>query len=815
MLFLVVIILTVSIGITSANEDVNGTIRDNNILSENLNNNDMILENNQENDVLDYSIDESAVGDESATNQTITIRADKDNPNQVLNPTVQPAIDAANPGDTIILRGSFVHCHFTISKPLNIIAYNEATTLGPCPHHTHEGITDFGVFYITEGGSGSVIKGFTFLNNDNSKTPFSIMVDGASDVLIDGCTMNFVNDERQKFNGIVIRNSKNITLSDSFINNTINGIIVDNSSDINIVGNTISCTENNGINISEDCKNVNINSNSILDNEKTGISLYSVDNVSIISNFIKDNGLSNNDYGSGIYVNSNITKLTVKGNVFLRNGLHAVMYDYRCYNLNNEKGADELTIVDNNYFSGHSSMILHHRAFIESANGGYSYDEENDVFVKNSSGNFIEGKSYSYMIHSFILNDIVCGFTFYKPNVPWDLNAPGNDGKYDLSLKIGNITQIKKGIYHVSIVDKDGNVANDFNSFNVTFFLNDNMSDNKTVGIQNGTATADFRDLKDNFLETGNIILAVFPGISQNIIYNPQVQFKINDSDVPGVLTATKINSNDINMIYKSGNEVVAVLTDVNGKALSGKSISVKINKNSFNGITDEEGKVKVPITDNAGDYVATLTFDGDEEYNMSSTSINVSISKAQPKLVPYTLNTYPLSDEYFKVKLVDDNGIALSGQKVYFKINGKTSSAKTDKNGIAKVKVSLTAKKSYSVSISFNGNTNYKSVSKTGKIIVKVGSKKSKITSKNMKIKKNVKKAFSIKLTSSGKAISKQKVSIKINGKNYIIKTNSNGIVKLMIKLKKPKKYKINIKFLGNKNFKAVSKTNVITVIK
>ena len=103
-----------------------------------------------------------------------------------------------------------------------------------------------------------------------------------------------------------------------------------------------------------------------------------------------------------------------------------------------------------------------------------------------------------------------------------------------------------------------------------------------------------------------------------------------------------------------------------------------------------------------------------------------------------------------------------------------------------------------------------------TGKIVVKTGSKKSKITAKNIKVKKNAKKIFSLKLTAlNGKAISKQKITVKINGKTYVAKTNSKGVAKVTVKLNSPKKYNVSMKFLGNKMFKASSKTNMITVTK
>ena len=174
------------------------------------------------------------------------------------------------------------------------------------------------------------------------------------------------------------------------------------------------------------------------------------------------------------------------------------------------------------------------------------------------------------------------------------------------------------------------------------------------------------------------------------------------------------------------------------------------------------------------------------------------------------------MSDSYFSVKLVNSKGNAISNQLITFKFNGKTYTAKTGSNGIAKVKVSLTTKKTYTVSVIYSGNGDYKNSKTTSSIVVKTGTKKSVIKASNIKIKKNKKKTYQFKLTNAaGKAIKSQKVSVKINGKTYSLKTNSKGIAKLSIKLTKVKKYKISMKFLGNSSFKAVSKTATITVTK
>lgn len=711
----ILFILTVSIGTISASD-----ISDNQtgVLDGSLSlmeNNNKIVESSQ-NDLLSDSA------------KTVVVPFNPSEPNEMTWPKIQPAIDEANAGDTIIIEGNPAHCRLAINKKLNIIA-GEGANITPCPANYHEGLSQFGVFYIPKEGSGSTIQGFTFLNTHKSTTPFAIFIDGADDITIKDCIIDFNAQMDYKFSGIIIKNSNNIKLSNLIINNTINGITIINSSNIDITNSIISYNVNQAISISGDSKNININSNQIKNNGNSGINLSSANNVNVINNYIENNGIKNRGTGSGIYVNTNITKLIVKGNVFLSNGLHAIMYDYRTRNLNKDSGADQLTIVDNNYFSGHDSMVLHHRTYIEYPDGDLKYDAENDVYGSVGEGSYIEKNSYVYMQHALVHYDILCGFTYYTPDISWSLDAVGNMGQYNLSLKLV-INQVKNGVYQASIVDNDGNVATDFSSFYITFFLNDYTTMNpkqgeiyKKVLISNGVAIADFRDVYSSFKASGNVVTAVIPGLFEEVNRNIHAQLHVRDSEIPI-------------------------------------------------------------------DPMTTLTAS--------------------------ELTTYPLSDSYFSAKLTNSRGKSISNQLISFKINGKIYTAKTDDNGIAKVKVSLTSKKTYDVIVGYLGNDDYKSTQVIGKIIVKTGSKKSKIKASNVKFKKNKKKTFKLKLTSgAGKVLKNQKITVKVNGKASIIKTNKKGIAKISLKFKKAGKYKITMKFLGNSEFKPATKINKITVNK
>lgn len=201
------------------------------------------------NDNEEIITDDSCCEDESGP-KTWTVEPDPENPNQVQKPTVQPIIDAANPGDTIILNGTFVHCHFMINKTLNIIA-TPGTSVGVCPHHTHmmkygAGPEENGIFYISPEANGTVLSGFSFTNDfyyiaNNIYNPFGIYVD-ANDVVLENLTFNWVgvpqqtskyNPEDFQFNAIILNNTNNALIRNVVVGNVNSFINSINASNIN------------------------------------------------------------------------------------------------------------------------------------------------------------------------------------------------------------------------------------------------------------------------------------------------------------------------------------------------------------------------------------------------------------------------------------------------------------------------------------------------------------------------------------------------------------------------------------------------------
>ena len=701
----ILFILIISISSIYATDDLSNNTNDKSI--------DNLLENTQEKDMI------------SNSSKTIVVPFDPKNPNEALLAKIQPAIDEANEGDTIIIEGNPVHCHITINKTLNVIA--GGGTIDPCPHHTHEGVDTHGVFYITKGGSGSTLQGFSFINKDKAETPFSILIDGANNVTIKDCTMNDTTSNVDKYVGIIIKNANNIKLSNLIIENAINGITIINSTNIEISDSVFNNNVNYAISVCNNSKNINITSNSIINNGIFGINLSSVNNINVLNNSIENNGKSNSDRGSGIYVNVNITKLVVSGNIFLSNSFHAILYDYRTKNLNNVNGADKLTIINNNYFSGHKSSILYHRTYVENQKGNLHYDVLNDIYGSEGEGNYSESHSYVYMQYALIYDDVISDLTYYLNNIAWPTNSPSNNGKYDLSLKL-NIKQNRLGVYSVLISDCKGNVAKDFNRGFITFFLNDcetveprNGDIYNKVAIQNGIASVDFRNNNSLFKSSSNVITAVFNGISNDINKNINVKLNIKDFEIPGNSKTSLISSNLITYPL-SDSYFFAKLVNSKGIGISDEIVTFKVDNKIYSAKSDSNGiiKFKVSLTSKKS-YTVYIKYAGNEDFTSSSQTSKITVKTGSAKSIIKASNIKVKRNKKksLKFKLLTNKNKPLKSQKITVKLNAKSYTLKTDKKGVVKLSIKLKKVKKYAVSLKFLGNLNYKATSK--KVVITV----------------------------------------------------------------------------------------------
>ena len=172
-----------------------------------------------------------------------------------------------------------------------------------------------------------------------------------------------------------------------------------------------------------------------------------------------------------------------------------------------------------------------------------------------------------------------------------------------------------------------------------------------------------------------------------------------------------------------------AVLKDANGNPLVNKTVQIAVNGPIYKVTTDEYGRAGLQINLVAANtYTYALSFQGDDMYNaapIASSKLIITKKattiKATDKTFKSTAKTKTVSVKLTTSKNPYDGKTYLSaGKKITLKVNGKTYTAKTDKNGIAKFNIGLTKKGKYTASIKFAGDNTYKGSSKSIKITIK-----------------------------------------------------------------------------------------------
>ena len=693
--------------------------------------------------------------------------------------TIQQAINnKANAGDTIVIRGAdYDHVHVVINKQLTIKSTVD-TKLRPCSSSAVSGYP--GIFYLTPEASGTIIEGFTFYNDmfsDNGG--YGILINGASNIIIRNC--KFDNDNAG--DSIRVLNSKNTQIENVEITKANNGIKIMDSQDVSIKNSNIFNNKASGISIEGSSKYITVSDNYIT-NSYIGVNLVSSDNMNILSNYIA----LNSQYG--VYINCQVVQINIIGNFFYKNSDRdggEIFHGSNAVGFFKQDG-EKYEVINNNYFVGNYVRPAH------SVSGA------------------------SFLGYAFELGEnSACPVIHFKfESMQW------SDGNYRLHFT--NITQIKKGVYSISLVDSEGNVATGLSSVPITFYLNkkNNHVDPqegdvyKTVMMKDGTATVRFSH--EDFNETGNVLTAVSPGTS---IYLTGDQgknvrtFAVDDEDIPGSPTPTKIVISNLNTFPNSNVDYTINLMDIYNNPIANSLITYNLNSKDTQVKTDSNGQVKIKIKQNAGTYNLKVSYEGDGyDYSSTRAQAKITVNKLSTKIIASNYAMIVKETDYYKLILKDSLNNPVSNQKVSIKVNKKTYNVKTNAKGEAKVKLKL-KKGSYKVVMKYKGSDNYAAAKKTTKITVKKTLKTKLVTPKITTTPSTSTKYVVTLKDQNGKALKKQKVTVNINGKKYTKKTNAKGQVTVKVKFLKLKTYKVKATYKGSKVYKKSSNNGKISVKK
>ncbi len=715
--------------------------------------------------------------------------------------TIRTAIQSANDGDTIIIRGeSYEHCHLQIDKKVTIKS-EVGTNLSACSSTAFS--NHRGEFYLTSGASGTIIEGFNFVFD--SSTPlrtddYHILIDGASNIIIRNCTFsnNNIADAirlenarntviqnvsiSETVNGIKIKNSNGVTVKDSIIEDSKYGINdVDSTKTIinsnNILNNEV------GVLFAGSSNNPTVNFNNITNNEK-GIELTSSNNINILSNYIALNSMY------GVYVDCQIQQINIIGNFFYKNSFTDGGEVFNSENAQGiwKQGGEKLEVLNNNYMVGNNVRPINR-----------------------------DGKGGVFLGYTFVINENVnCPILYFEYGARW------YSGDYRLQLT--EIKQSKKGIYTISLINPNGEVAKGLSSVPVIFYLN---KDNnyvapqegdvyKTVMMVDGTATARF--YPEDFKESGNVVTVVLPGTSEYITgdQNKNVKkFNVDDNYIPGNITPTKIAVSNLNTYPNSNVNFIATVTDIYNNPVVNEPVTFTIGTKTVKAVTDAKGQATIKIRQNVGTYTVKVNYAGDDvDYSASNAQAKITVQKVSTNIVASNYAMFIKKADYYQLTLKDSSNKPLSGQKVTIKVNKKTYTKTTNAKGIAKLKLKL-KKGTYKVVMNYKGTNKYTAAKKTTKIYVKKVLK-TKLVAPKITTTPKTKTKYSITLKDeNSKVLKKQKVTVKVNGKKYTKKTNSKGQVTIKVKFSKLKSYKVKANYKKTKSYKKSSATGKITVQK
>ena len=178
----------------------------------------------------------------------------------------------------------------------------------------------------------------------------------------------------------------------------------------------------------------------------------------------------------------------------------------------------------------------------------------------------------------------------------------------------------------------------------------------------------------------------------------------------------TKINGK------KAGKNYSITLKDSNGKVLAGKEVLISFNGKIYKCTTNDKGvaTIKVALA-KKGTYPVVVSFLGDEKYNGSFVVAKIKVNPQKVKLT-VAKKKYKVKSKkkYLVATLKSSNKKAIKGKKLVFIVNKKKYTAKTNKKGVAKVKVKLSKKKTYKFKVKFLGDNTFKKISKKGKVKIK-----------------------------------------------------------------------------------------------
>lgn len=303
--------------------------------------------------------------------------------------------------------------------------------------------------------------------------------------------------------------------------------------------------------------------------------------------------------------------------------------------------------------------------------------------------------------------------------------------------------------------------------------------------------------------------------------------FKISQQNMGSYKIYAEYNgytvNNTIHVLQKTDNIRNIDVSDINYK--QNATITVRFYSFDYNAdveliITNDKGykkvekylageKLSLTLSDlNAGKYTVTVKYYDVNNFKFSDLTKEFNVYKIDPNMVVSVGNANVGENARITVNIPDATG------QVSIRVGSRVVYDGLITDGSVNVNINDLVMGTYPVYVTYNGNDNYNSMTKTDTLIITQDKISTNIVAQDISIQYG-KSAYIVATLKDqyGNAISAKQVSILLNGANHVLTTAADGSVSLSISGLAANTYSATISFAGDSYYLGSQKTVKVTI--